>query len=247
MDLRSIKDSYSYIRHHKGASKTRVVKSRVGKFLCRQGTNDFQFANYAYEWGVKSYFLENYKNYDVFFDIGAGIGDYSILMANKGLEVYSYEPVNSNYKMLQMNVALNKLDKRIHHYDYGLGNDNYETSFYISPVNKGASHKDSVETNEPLRKGGSYEKVFIQRLDDFYLAYEIPQEAKILIKMDIEGMEVEALEGMAEFIRHYPNLSFVLEDKHTGSSNITRMLQAIDTFEIGQLDAHNIYAHKINV
>lgn len=246
-DFQSILDSVAYIKYHKGASKTRVVKSRTGKFFCRQGTNDFQFANYAYEWGVKSYFLDNYKNYDIFFDIGTGIGDYSILMAQKGLRVFSYEPVQSNYKVLQMNVIMNNLEGKIQHYDYGLGNDNYETSFYIAPVNKGASHKDQIETEEPRREGGSHEKVFIQRLDDFYKAYNIKNTDRILIKMDIEGMEVEALEGMAEFIQTFPNITFVLENKHSGSSNIRRMLQAIDTFEIGQLDEHNIYAHKLKV
>ena len=57
-------------------------------------------------------------------------------------------------------------------------------------------------------------------------------------------MDIEAIRGAASFIRNYPNITFVLEDKHTGQDPIQQALSDIATFEFGIVDNFNIFAKK---
>lgn len=245
-DIRSIIDSYNYIMFNKGASKERIIKGKIGKFQCRKGTNDFQFANYAYEWGVKSYLLDVYKDYDVFMDIGTGIGDYSILMAKNGLKCIAFEPVIYNYKSLINNINLNNYSDKIKALNIGLGESEYETTFAINKINTGASNKIGKGENIRDTYLYSFEKALINSLDNLIASkeIEIEKDAKVLMKVDIEGMEVEFLKGASKFIQNHENIRIVLEDKHSGQISIRRMLQAIDTFNIDTVDKFNIVATK---
>ena len=58
--------------------------------------------------------FENLKN-KVIIDIGANIGDTSLLFANEGSEVYSYEPVPPIYEIALRNIKLNPdLENKVH-------------------------------------------------------------------------------------------------------------------------------------
>jgi hypothetical protein len=54
----------------------------MGKFETRKGILDFQYINYAYEIEIK-HFLEKHP-FEVFFDTGACLGEYSIWLGYKG-------------------------------------------------------------------------------------------------------------------------------------------------------------------
>lgn len=53
----------------------------------------------------------NYQDNDVFIDVGAHIGTWTILMAlfNPTFKVYCYEPIPENYRLIQMNIQSNNL------------------------------------------------------------------------------------------------------------------------------------------
>jgi len=55
------------------------------------------------------YWIDNYMNdNDVFYDVGANIGTYSLYAANKGgLKIFAFEPESSNYYYLNKNIYLN--------------------------------------------------------------------------------------------------------------------------------------------
>jgi hypothetical protein len=58
-------------------------------------------------------------------------------------------------------------------------------------------------------------------------------------------METEALLGAANFIRQYPNITFILEEKFTGMTNIKTVLNKLGSFEYGMVDQYNMFARKI--
>jgi len=73
--------SVKYVLNKSSHSSGRTITTSAGTFFCRKNTNDFQFANYYYEWGVKKFILKRIDEFSVFIDAGACVGDYSILMA----------------------------------------------------------------------------------------------------------------------------------------------------------------------
>ena len=71
------------------------------------------------------YLLSKHK-VNLFFDIGAHCGIYSLIIANKynKIGVYSFEPVKTSYRRLLKNISLNPKVKNLNILNYGLSNKN---------------------------------------------------------------------------------------------------------------------------
>ena len=237
-DFMSILSSVKYLLNKTSHRQNRVIRTSVGWFFCRSNTNDFQFANYYYEWGVKKFILNRVNQFSVFIDGGACTGDYSILLSRYNLRCIAFEPIPDNYSTIIRNLVLNGIDRSVEAFKMGLGNRNMKARFSFNPVNTGASHIDSQ--NNP----GSCE-VDICTFDSILPELNINTAEKILFKLDVEGMEPEALEGCTRFIQQYPDIMFVMEEKHAGQDRIKSILNKIAVFEYGIVDEFNIYARKI--
>lgn len=236
-DLISIAASFRYVVSHKSHKSDRVIRTSIGTFFCRKNTNDFQYANYAYEWTVKKFILEHYNDYNVFIDGGACVGEYSIMLANKNLKCFAFEPVTQTFEVLTKNLELNQLTSKIKAFPFGLGVKNEHVNFVFDPINTGASHMAEVNQTGDL-------SVEIRTFDSVYPTLGLHKDDCILFKLDVERMEPAALWGAQNFIREYPNITFVLEDKRSGEHNIKATLNAISNFEFGKVDRFNIYAKK---
>jgi FkbM family methyltransferase len=237
-DLLSVISSVKYISNKTSHRSDRIIKTSVGKFFCRKKTNDFQFANFYYEWNVKKYILTQLNSFSVFIDVGACVGEYCILLARKSKKCFAFEPVPSNLNALTRNIELNNLQNKVHIFPFGLGATNYKTYFIFNPVNTGATKM----TSEKLKNTDIAE---IKKFDDFSQELNIKKNEKILIKFDIEGMEVEAIQGATEFIRFFPNIFLIIEDKHSGEENVLKTLKKIAVFEVARIDNYNLTAKKI--
>ncbi len=236
-DFISIIASIRYVINKTSHSHDRVITTSIGKFYCRKNTNDFQFANYYYEWGVKRYLLNNSKNYNVFIDAGACVGDYCILLSKFNFRCFAFEPVGGTYDVLAKNLQLNNLTGVVKAFPYGLGEKDQTVGFIFDPVNTGASHVSKTPSKYDLI-------VDIRKFDSIYRNLNIKPEDNILFMIDIEGMESEAIRGAKEFISTFPNITFVMEDKHTGQNPIQIALRDYANFEFGIVDEFNMYAKK---
>jgi len=237
-DLLSIIASLRYLINRTSHKKDRIIQTSIGTFFCRKNTNDFQYSNYRYEWGVKQFLLDNIKNYNVFIDGGACVGEYCILLTKLGISCIAFEPVIANYKVLTKNLELNNMSDKVLAFSIGLGDREMQAPFYFNPINTGASH---IITDG--RPADCF--VEIRTFDSLLPRLGLKSEDRILCKLDIESMEPDAIRGAAGFIRNFPNITFVAEGKHSGDDIIKKELTAITGFEFGIVDPYNIYAKKI--
>ena len=244
-EFRYIFSSIRYIITGKTTRKSRHYKSSLGKFYVRKGTLDFQFANYAYEWGVKQFVYKHIKDYNIFIDIGANIGTYSILFADKGLTGFAFEPVMSNYDALVTNIKLNKIENKVTTYPFALGEKKRKAGFTFDPINTGASHL--TENDSFLEEVANPEFVDIDIIpfDDICNDLNIKPDDKVFIKIDVEGMEPHVLKGASKFLKNHPNILIVLESKHSGRSDIKNILSNIANFEFLEVDDLNMAAKKM--
>ncbi len=243
-EYRYVLTSAKYILFNKTTSKTRIYNSSLGTFLCRKGTLDFQFANLAYEWNVKEFIYQHEKECDVFFDIGANIGTYSILMAKKNKKVIAFEPIRSNYNALCINAMLNNVEDKITCYPFALGDKAENAEFVFDLLNTGASHKAGIELDDVLNDPEEKETVKIIPLDDIIKELNIKKSDRLFLKIDVEGMEEKVLKGAANFIHSFPNILIVMESVHSGKDKLEHILNEIDPFEIIPVDNLNIGARK---
>ena len=228
-----------FIFTKKTNSVNKVIKTTSGTFFCRKQTMDFLFANHAYEWNVKKFMLENYQNYTVFLDIGANIGTYSILLGRKGLKCFAFEPSQENFKVLKKNIELNNLQEKVKFFNYGLGKTNCEKEFVFNSLNTGASH---VISNSGEDKNYN---IYIKSFDSVYKDFNFKKEDKFLIKIDVEGMEPNVLEGAKSFLLEFSEILVVAEDKHCGNKNLINLIDQLMNASFKRVDKYNMCFKKI--
>lgn len=224
----------------KPTSKTRLYKSSLGNFVSRKGSIDFMFANYAYEWNVKSFILDHYKDYNVFIDVGSNIGTYCIMMHRNGLKSFAFEPAAENFKALKTNLMLNKLESDIRIFNFGLGASEHSLDFVFDPVNTGASHKFSEDEPDGVR-----EVIEVKPFDSIYPDLGLEADDRILMKIDVEGMELEVLKGAQSFLKKFDNLLIIMESKHSEFKKLKAELEKAGSFKFMVIDDFNIATKKI--
>ena len=142
-------------------------------------------------------------NHDLVLDIGAYYGDYSIIWSKLyGAKVIAFEPLLYNFITAKTNIILNNANVKI--YNVAIGNRNeYETMFGNDMINN-------------FDEGKAY---IINKitLDDFQ---GINNYSDVdLVKIDVEGFELEVLIGAEKLIR-YGKPKIILE---THTSDLKRI------------------------
>jgi FkbM family methyltransferase len=140
----------------------------------------------------------------IVLDIGAQFGLFSLIAAqqlgNKG-KVYAFEPVSSNYKILKRNIRLNQYANVIQAVPKAVGNKPGAVQFFV--YKESDSHAMYQHPTAKVKEIISIECITI---DEF-----IEGQSVHVIKMDIEGNEPYALEGMAKTILKSDNLTLFTE------------------------------------
>jgi FkbM family methyltransferase len=207
----------------------------MGTFETRPHSLDFQYVNYAYEIQIKR-FIEK-EDFDVFLDIGACLGEYSVWLGRKGKRCFAFEPVKVSYDMIQKNIHLNGVSDKVTALNYGLGIKHSLEHFEMDITNPGSNRRVD-------HAGANTEKFEINSLDEKLHELQLKETDKVLIKIDVEGMELDMLNGAANFLKRFPHIVLIIEEKFSGESNIRNGLSLIADFEYGKIDEHNIYARK---
>jgi FkbM family methyltransferase len=184
-------------------------------------------------------------NYNVFLDVGANMGTYSILLAAKGLRGYAFEPIKSNFNATRINLILNGLDDKVKIFNLALGDHKATAEFAFDVLNTGASHMVGVELIENLDDQQMIIESSVVPLDSLMSEMKIDKDDKIFMKIDVEGMEEKVLLGAKKFLHTYPNIMIVMESVHSGKERLTKVLNDIAPFEILEVDELNMGAKKI--
>ena len=141
---------------------------------------------------------------DVFLDIGANIGYFSLLAAKHEptAKIFSFEPVGSSFQKLEENIALNAA-KNIKALNAGIGERNEEREIYISDEdNTGMS-----SFQRPENYSGKSERVKVITVDKWFSSSGLVKVD--LIKLDVEGSELAAVKGMDETLKNFKPLLIV--------------------------------------
>lgn len=127
----------------------------------------------------------------VFLDIGANIGAFTLPLCSFGWSGYAIEASHKNCELLEKSIKINNFDVIL--LEKAVWNKTGKVNF----LQKGPQGfvEDQVHTNE------EYEVVDAIALDDYKKIDGLAEIEKIeFIKMDIEGSEIFALEGMKSFL-----------------------------------------------
>jgi FkbM family methyltransferase len=154
---------------------------------------------------------------DVVVDAGGCWGDTALYFAQEAAQVYCFECIPSNLKIITENLSMNpSLGQKIKVVQKALWSISGEKLAFqeMGPGSRASSDGSGVE-------------VETQSLDDFVTANSV--ERVDFIKMDIEGAEPEALIGAEKTIRkHRPQLAISIYHDLRHFASIPRWIAGLD-------------------
>jgi len=176
---------------------------------------------------VRDFINDNVNDGDVFFDIGANIGVFSIYAGkkHKNLRVYSFEPEYSNLALLKQNILSNHLEETVFPYSLAISDSVGVSHLYLQDIEEGAAaHTESTDTIEITDEGYKVvgaEGIFTVTLD--YIVGELDVMPSC-IKMDTDGNELKIIEGAKKTLAN-PQLRAIIiempdEDKRKECASI---------------------------
>ena len=170
--------------------------------------------------------LLNEKN--IFIDCGANAGFYAIDIAKSvnNCSVYAFEPSSKERFFLNENIKLNKITN-IDVIDLAVGNKQGEVYFNDTRSNFGSNCSGGgyITNNKPETKENYI--VQITTLDNFFKDKLNFENTSVFIKIDLEGLDLEAIEGSKELLTNY-DCSVVFEFSKMIIKNCKPSLEILD-------------------
>ena len=132
-------------------------------------------------------------------DVGAQVGFYTLAFADgiQSGKVHAFEPVQSNVGRLKENVERNAMRAIVDIYPFALGDTRKQAQIQMEKKGKSTTGNAFEVRGKASQFATNAEKVNYKTLDSIS---NIDPKACRLIKVDIEGGEVNFLRGAAQFI-----------------------------------------------
>ena len=145
------------------------------------------FGHFEKEYSLK--LIEAIESANIFFDIGANIGYYSLIAEsrNNNADIFAFEPIPQTYERFLKNISLNST-KRINTYNFGFLEKEKDINMYFNDRETTAASLENIRETENARKT----LCKFLTLDSFV---EQSGNTPDLIKIDVEGAELFTLKG----------------------------------------------------
>ena len=186
-----------------------------GRLPCIAGDSLWEYMFYArsFEDLERSIFKKLSQNVRIVLDVGANVGLYTLMVAGmpkwKG-KVYAVEASPQEFKKLSAVVSKNRL-KNVELINAAAGYEEGHLFFEESLVGYGALNR-IVDSNAPIRDGSHRISIPVISLDRLLKNQEYPTVG--LIKLDVEGSEMQVLEGMKNILQSgHPTILIEMDSK----------------------------------
>jgi FkbM family methyltransferase len=156
--------------------------------------------------------INTFSDKDVFWDIGANVGVYSLYAALRNITVMSFEPSSGNYYLLNRNIEINKMANRISALCIAFNDLTLLDSFYMANTDLGGALSSFAEAID--WKGKPFTSYFNQAMigfsiDDFVRQFNPPFPNHI--KIDVDGIENKIIKGAEKTLSDKRMKSLLIE------------------------------------
>lgn len=169
---------------------------------------------------------KNYQGGD-FIDIGANVGIYSLffLTLNNVNKVYAFEPSILSQEYLIKNININKFQKRVEVMPNILSNKNSMKYINIGTYEYAGS---DLKTEENYSDTGISYKTITNKLDDIEKYFNADFSKVNMIKIDVDGNELEIIKGSKNVLSK-PNIkNLLIECNDKNINEISKFLTKLN-------------------
>ena len=184
---------------------------------------------------VQIFLEKNLKTKDIFFDVGANIGVFSIFAAIKrNAKVFAFEPEYSNLNLLKENIIKNNLIDNIIPFSFAIGNECRITQLHIADLTPGSA-VSSISMNYLEKTNEGYDVLWKEGVMELTLD-KIIKDLNIkpkILKIDTDGNEKNVLLGSKDLLNSN-ELKFIIIEKTKKKEdflfciNFLKQLETID-------------------
>ncbi len=198
----------------------RAVRSRGLRFTlqCDNWITHYRWRSYNWKEPETLSWIDTWlRDGDVFLDVGANIGLYSVYAALRrpSARVAALEPEFANLHLLRDNIVANRLTDRVSAFAVALGATSGIGYLRVHDLTPGAALHTTTAPSPDVAPPACREGVAIMALDDFCRETGL---APNLVKIDVDGAEAEILEGAAETLRSPALRSVLIEASEDGAT-----------------------------
>lgn len=139
--------------------------------------------------------LAKMKPGETLFDVGANMGQYSLIAAKRGVTVCAFEPESQNFALLCRNIGVNKLGALVQAWPLALSDKTGFDTFYTQSLQVGgscSSYGESVDFHLRDKQYAVKQGCAAIKMDEFADRYGYPDHVKI----DVDGLEHKVIAGM---------------------------------------------------
>jgi len=173
------------------------------------------------EHGVAQKLLSELKHDDVFWDVGANVGQYTCLssdLIDVG-DVIAIEPYPPNVEILERNIALNNSNVDVN--PVALSDSEGSNTFYlVDTADAGASQGSIAREYAEIDTATTAVTVETTTGERLVQVDDVP--APDVVKMDIEGAAPAAIRGLADILES--NVRFIIVEAHSNSQKLHDLL-----------------------
>lgn len=191
------------------------------KFLVKPGETGLTGNIYTglHEFPDMGFLLHFLRKEDLFVDVGANVGSYTILASSAiGARGIAFEPITSTYRRLVENMRINHLDEKVKCINKGVGAQKEIVTF--------TSNLDTV--NHAIAFGE--QSINSVSVEVTTLDAALNEESPSLIKIDVEGYETPVLDGAQQILQNQTLNAVIMELNGSGcrygydESNILKLM-----------------------
>jgi len=160
--------------------------------------------------------IKTFSKNDVFYDVGANIGLYSIMAAKfMKVTVLSIEIDLMNARMLYENVYMNNCQEKVTILPVGIDSHSRQEKLFLKTMSYGDALHNLRKPNPMIVDPDTIQiSVPVFRLDDLIKILGLPAPTKI--KIDVDGVDLDVIKGSVDalktvtglVIEYMPNSSF---------------------------------------
>ena len=181
----------------------------------------------------------------VFLDIGANMGVYSLYYAKKfGGKVFSFEPSFKNLELLSKNIKINSLQKNITLISNPLS-DTFKIANFYQEDFVGGEANASLISNDNLNV---IENKKLKNNDVLYSTLGLPLDnlanlnlinKSLIVKIDVDGNELDILNGAKKILSQNINISLLVEVRDQTEFQIEEALNKLNFKKIEKFEKNN--------
>ncbi len=190
--------------------------------------------------------IKSFNNNDVFYDIGANIGFYTLIASKiKGVKTFSFEPDLMNARLLYENIIKNDVSNVATVIPVALSNKNYCAKLYLSTLSYGdALH--NLDTKNSIISGDSEANIAVPTFKLDTAAELLNLDLPTKLKIDVDGIEEKILEGGSNILSNVQEIMVEWEIGSESKKRIKKLLINKNFTYKWESKPHNQYSNTVN-